>query len=90
MITQEISPSMIRLMDPSHTLTQTYDGDIICFQIDISDEEVHNLESQGLCSNPQQFYSFLQNQATQLDKWKKSPVTAGSPQDVQVNVTSGD
>jgi len=52
-------------MQPQHTFSQSgiQDGDIICFQVDISDREVHDLESQGLCSNPQQFYKFLQNRA---------------------------
>ncbi|KAF9792792.1 cysteine proteinase [Thelephora terrestris] len=60
---EEIKPGMIELMKPKYTFTQSeiQDGDIICFQVDISDKEIHDLESQGLYSNPQQFYDFLQN-----------------------------
>ena len=59
---------MIELMKPKYTFTQSeiQDGDIICFQVDISDKEVHDLESQGLYSNPQQFYDFLQNRVMVL------------------------
>ena len=54
---------MIELVKPDHTFIQTkiQDGDIICFQVNISDQEVHSLESQKLCSNPQQFYKVLEN-----------------------------
>ncbi|TFY81764.1 hypothetical protein EWM64_g2248 [Hericium alpestre] len=60
---EEIKPGMIELMKPKLTFQQSeiQDGDIICFQVDISDKEVHDLESQGLYSNPLQFYDFLQN-----------------------------
>ncbi|KAI0928557.1 hypothetical protein AcW1_005763 [Taiwanofungus camphoratus] len=60
---EEIKPSMIELMKPKLTFTQSeiQDGDIICFQVDIPEKEVHDLESQGLYSNPTQFYDFLQN-----------------------------
>jgi ubiquitin carboxyl-terminal hydrolase 7 len=61
---------MIELMTPKYTFTQSEirDGDIICFQVDIPDQEAHNLESQGLCSNPQQFYKSLQDQVMEPDK----------------------
>lgn len=51
-------------MDPKQVFSQSdiQDGDIVCFQIDISDKEVRDLESRGLHSNPQQFYNFLRNQ----------------------------
>ncbi|TFY56142.1 hypothetical protein EVJ58_g7817 [Rhodofomes roseus] len=59
---EEIKPGMIELMKPKLTFTQSeiQDGDIICFQVDISEKE-HDLESQGLYSNPMQYYDFLQN-----------------------------
>ena len=55
-------------MEPKYTFTrcETQDGDIICFQVEISDEEVHGLESQGQCSNPQQFYNFMENRVLVL------------------------
>ncbi|KAF8654190.1 hypothetical protein AX16_003719 [Volvariella volvacea WC 439] len=60
---EEIKPGMIELMKPKLTFGQSeiQDGDVICFQVDISEKEVHDLESQGLYSNPAQFYDFLQN-----------------------------
>ena len=59
---------MIELMKLKYTFTQSeiHDGDIICFQADISDKEVHDLESQGLYSNPTQFYDFLHNRVMVL------------------------
>ena len=62
---------MIELMIPNRTLTQSeiQDGDIICFQAAISDQEARELEVQGLCSNPQQFYKLLQKRAT---AWNRS------------------
>jgi len=53
---------MIELMTPQLTLEESgiRDGDIICFQVDISNQGAHKFESQGLCSNPPQFYEVLQ------------------------------
>ena len=58
---------MIELMKPEHTFgyIDLQDGDVVCFQVDISDQEARNLESQGLCSDPPQFYKLLQNRATE-------------------------
>ncbi|KAI4527549.1 cysteine proteinase [Schizophyllum commune Loenen D] len=60
---EEIKPGMIELMKPRSTFTQSeiQDGDVICFQVDIPDNEIRDLESQGLYSNPMQYYDFLQN-----------------------------
>lgn len=68
---QEINSDTIELIKPNHTLVQSLiqDGDIACFQVDISDREGRDLESQGLCSNPQQFYKLLQNRVM-----KRQPV----------------
>lgn len=65
---EEIKPGMIELMKPKYTFTlsEIQDGDIICFQVDISDKEIHDLETQGLYSNPAQFYDFLQNRVMVL------------------------
>jgi len=41
--------------------SEIQDGDVICFQVDLPEKEIHDLESQGLYSNPVQFYDFLQN-----------------------------
>jgi len=64
---------MILLLKPQLTFLQSefQDGDIICFQVDFSDEGVRNLESRGLCSNPEQFYKILQNRGpSTYDSWK--------------------
>ncbi|PFH50648.1 hypothetical protein AMATHDRAFT_75447 [Amanita thiersii Skay4041] len=60
---EEIKPGMIELMKPKFSFAQSeiQDGDVICFQVDLPDKEIHDLESQGLYSNPVQFYDFLQN-----------------------------
>ncbi|KII89207.1 hypothetical protein PLICRDRAFT_599629 [Plicaturopsis crispa FD-325 SS-3] len=62
---EEIKPGMIEIMKPKLTFAQSeiQDGDVICFQVDIPDKEIHDLESQTLYSNPVQFYDFLQNRA---------------------------
>ena len=53
---------MIELMTPQLTLEESgiQDGDIICFQVDISDQGARKFKSQGLSSNPRQFYEVLQ------------------------------
>ncbi|KAH6918657.1 ubiquitin carboxyl-terminal hydrolase 5 [Coprinopsis sp. MPI-PUGE-AT-0042] len=60
---EEIKPGMIELMKPKLSFSQSeiQDGDIICFQVDLPEQEVHDLDTQGLYSNPAQFYDFLQN-----------------------------
>ncbi|KDQ18041.1 hypothetical protein BOTBODRAFT_29357 [Botryobasidium botryosum FD-172 SS1] len=59
---EEIKPGMIEIMKPKMTFTQSeiQDGDIICFQVELSDKEVHDLDAQGLYSTPVQFYDFMQ------------------------------
>jgi ubiquitin carboxyl-terminal hydrolase 7 len=60
---EEIKPGMIELMRHKLTFAQSeiQDGDIICFQVDISEKGINDLESQGLYSNPLGYYDFLQN-----------------------------
>ncbi|KAJ7156042.1 hypothetical protein C8R43DRAFT_421204 [Mycena crocata] len=60
---EEIKPGMIELMKPKLSFAQSeiQDGDVICFQVDLPEKESHDLESQGLHSNPIHFYDFLQN-----------------------------
>ena len=45
---------MIGLMKPTSTFAQSeiQDGDVICSQVEMSEKETHDLESQGLYSNP--------------------------------------
>ena len=61
---------MIELMQPAYTLTESeiQDGDIICFQAEMSHPEARDLESQGLCSNAKQFYNFLQHRVVKPDE----------------------
>ncbi|KAF9649119.1 hypothetical protein BDM02DRAFT_3186537 [Thelephora ganbajun] len=72
---EEVEPGRIVFMEPRYTFTQNeiQDGDIICFQVEISGKEVHDLESQGLYSNPPQFYEFLRNRVIEPDERKGSP-----------------
>lgn len=60
---EEIKPGMIELMKPKLSFAQSeiQDGDIICFQVDLPEKDIHDFDSQGLHSNPVQFYDFLQN-----------------------------
>ncbi|KAF9643693.1 cysteine proteinase [Thelephora ganbajun] len=85
---EEVKPGLIELVNPKHTFDQRVmqHGDIVCFQLGISDKEVRDLESQGLYSSPPQFYGFLQNPP---DKTKEPPTKSGSPHGVQ-NIVSGD
>ncbi|KAF8350768.1 hypothetical protein F5887DRAFT_1210069 [Amanita rubescens] len=69
---EEIKPGMIELMKPKLSFTQSeiQDGDVVCFQVDLPEKEVHDLESQGLYSNPVQYYDFLQNRVMIIFKPK--------------------
>ncbi|KAF8509282.1 hypothetical protein JB92DRAFT_2947613 [Gautieria morchelliformis] len=69
---EEIKPTMIELMKPKATFVQSeiQDGDIICFQVEMNEKETHDVDSQGLYSNPVQFYDFLQNRVLILFKPK--------------------
>ncbi|PWN43435.1 putative ubiquitin-specific processing protease 21 [Ceraceosorus guamensis] len=69
---EEIKPGMIEQMKPKATFQQSeiQDGDIICFQSEMSEKDAHDIEAQSLYSNPIQFYDFLQNQIKVLFKPK--------------------
>ncbi|EJU05407.1 ubiquitin carboxyl-terminal hydrolase 5 [Dacryopinax primogenitus] len=60
---EEIKPGMIELMKPKNTFAQSeiQDGDIICFQVEISEKDARDLEEQGKHPNPIAHYDFLQN-----------------------------
>ncbi|KAJ7732609.1 hypothetical protein DFH07DRAFT_990769, partial [Mycena maculata] len=60
---KEIKPGMIELMSTHVSFAQSeiVDGDVICFQVDLPEKESQDLESQGLHSNANYFYKFLQN-----------------------------
>lgn len=67
---EEIKPGMIELLKPKATFVQSeiQDGDVICFQIELSEKDANDYEMQQLYSNPIQFYDFLQNQVRLLLK----------------------
>ncbi|KAF8522231.1 hypothetical protein BU17DRAFT_87330 [Hysterangium stoloniferum] len=78
---EEIKPTMIELMKPKATFVQSeiQDGDIICFQVEMNEKETHDVDGQGLYSNPVQFYDFLQNRVLILFKPKFEEVDVDHP-----------
>ncbi|CAE6431473.1 unnamed protein product [Rhizoctonia solani] len=74
---EEIKPGMIEIMKPKLTFAQNeiQDGDIVCFQAELSEKETSDLEAQGLLSTPIQFYDLLQNRV--LIKFKPRFEDAG-------------
>jgi len=80
---------MVEPMKLKYTFSQSeiVDGDIICFQTEVSDEEARELESQGLYSDARRFYNFLQRRTVEPDKRGGSPVKPGNSQ--EQNVTPG-
>ncbi|TFK76518.1 cysteine proteinase [Pluteus cervinus] len=79
---EEIKPGMIELMKPKLTFGQSeiQDGDVICFQVELPDKESHDLESQGLYSNPASFYDFLQNRVLIIFRPKNEEPDAEHPE----------
>lgn len=67
---EEIKPGMIEQLKPKATFLQSeiQDGDVVCFQIELSEKDASDYEMQSLYSNPVQFYDFLQNQVRLLLK----------------------
>ncbi|WFD08090.1 ubiquitinyl hydrolase 1 [Malassezia vespertilionis] len=63
-LVEEIKPGMIEQLKPKATFVQSelQDGDVVCFQIELTDKDTSEYEMQSMCSNPMQFYDFLQNQ----------------------------
>lgn len=60
---EEIKAGMIESMKVKQTFQQNeiQDGDIITYQVDLSEKEVGDLEQQSLYSSVPQIYDFLQN-----------------------------
>ncbi|TFL07619.1 hypothetical protein BDV98DRAFT_558165 [Pterulicium gracile] len=79
---EEIKPGMIDLMKSKSTFAQSeiQDGDAICFQVDIPEKEMHDLENQGLYSTPSHFYDFLQNRVMIIMKPKYEESTHDHPE----------
>ena len=63
---EEIKNSMIDQMKPKLTFQQAeiQDGDIICFQKDISEKEADKLREAGKYANAKEFYDYLLNRVT--------------------------
>lgn len=79
---EEIKPGMIELMKPKLSFAQSeiQDGDVICFQVDLPEREIHDLETQGLHSNPIQFYDFLQNRVMMIFRPKSEEIGHDQPE----------
>lgn len=79
---KEIKPGMIELMKPKTTFAQSeiQDGDVVCFQVEISEKETHDLEGQGLHANPLHYYDFLQNRVMIIFKPKFDEVDEHNPE----------
>lgn len=69
---EEIKPGMIEQLKPRATFYQSEikDGDVVCFQIELSEKDASDYEAQSLYANPIQFYDYLQNQVRVLLKPK--------------------
>lgn len=63
---EEIKHSMIEPMKPKMTFQQAeiQDGDIICFQKDLSEAEAANVRQAGDYANAKEFYDYLLNRVT--------------------------
>ncbi|KAF9453207.1 cysteine proteinase [Macrolepiota fuliginosa MF-IS2] len=79
---EEIKPGMIEQMKPKLSFAQSeiQDGDVICFQVDLPEKEVHDLETQSLYSNPLLYYDFLQNRVMIIFKPKFEEPDADHPE----------
>ncbi|EJD52931.1 cysteine proteinase [Auricularia subglabra TFB-10046 SS5] len=79
---EEIKPGMIELMKPKMTFAQSeiQDGDIISFQAELPEKEVHDLEAQGLFATPPQFYDFVQNRVLVFFKPKNEDPSDENPE----------
>ncbi|ORY24392.1 ubiquitin carboxyl-terminal hydrolase 5 [Naematelia encephala] len=60
---EEIKAGMIEGMKLKQTFVQNeiQDGDVICYQVELTDKEAADLEAQSLYSSVPAFYEFLQN-----------------------------
>ena len=63
---EEIKHSMIEPMKPKMTFQQSeiQDGDIICFQKALSDQEMSTIQHAGNYANAREFYDYLLNRVT--------------------------
>ncbi|CCV00636.1 unnamed protein product [Malassezia sympodialis ATCC 42132] len=84
---EEIKPGMIEVLKMKSTFQQSeiQDGDIICFQIELSEKDAADYEVQQLCSNPVQFYDMLQNQVHVLLKPRQPSETCSQEFEMTLN-----
>ncbi len=73
---------MIELMKTRATFinSEIQDGDVICFQIEISDKEAADIEAQNKYSNTVQYYDFLQNRVLVQFRPKYLEVSTENPE----------
>ncbi|KAH7107494.1 cysteine proteinase [Auriculariales sp. MPI-PUGE-AT-0066] len=79
---EEIKPGMIEVMKPKQTFAQSeiQDGDIICFQAELPENEIRDLEVQGMYATPPQYYDFLQNRVLISFKPKNEEISEENPE----------
>ncbi|KAG7531294.1 hypothetical protein FFLO_04472 [Filobasidium floriforme] len=79
---EEIKAGMIEQMKLRQTFvtSEIQDGDVICFQAEISDKEQQDFEAHQLYSQVPQFYDFLQNRVLVSFKPKFEEVTETNPE----------
>ncbi|RXK41314.1 ubiquitin carboxyl-terminal hydrolase 7 [Tremella mesenterica] len=78
---EEIKAGMIEGMKIKQTFLQNeiQDGDIITYQVEMSEKEVQDLEGQSLYSSVPQFYDFLQNRVLVQFKSRYEDTTGKVP-----------
>ena len=79
---EEIKPGMIEVMKLKQTFAQSeiQDGDIICFQAELSENDMRDYETQGMYATPPQYYDFLQNRVLISFKPKSGETTDENPE----------
>lgn len=79
---EEIKAGMIEQVKVKYTYQQNeiQDGDIITYQVDMTEKEVSDLEAQSLYSSVPQFYDFLQNRVLVQFKPREEDPTGKAPE----------
>ncbi|CAD6570825.1 MAG: hypothetical protein TREMPRED_006048 [Tremellales sp. Tagirdzhanova-0007] len=79
---EEIKAGMIEGMKVKQTYQQNeiQDGDVVCYQVEMTEKEVQDLEAQSLYSSTPQFYDFLQNRVLVQFKPRYEDLTGKVPE----------
>ncbi|KAI5451946.1 ubiquitin-specific protease ubp15 [Naganishia albida] len=79
---EEIKAGMIELMKQRATFanSEIQDGDVICYQVEMTDKEVSDCEQQQLYASVPQFYDFLQNRVLVSFRPKYEEPSASNPE----------